>query len=61
MFDCAAQFAHTSLNRELLQGPDLTNNIVGVLNRFRQEFVGLVADIRSMFHQVRVDPGIVMR
>ena len=56
VFDCAAQFAHTSLNRQLLQGPDLTNNIVGVLTRFRQEFVGLVADIQSMFHQVRVEP-----
>ena len=56
VFDCAAQFAHMSLNRQLLQGPDLTNNIVGVLTRFRQEFVGLVANIQSMFHQVRVEP-----
>ena len=56
VFDCAAQFAHTSLNHQLLQGPDLTNNIVGVLTRFRQEFVGLVANIQSMFHQVRVEP-----
>ena len=40
VFDCAAQFAHMSLNRRLLQGPDYTNNIVGVLTRFRQEFVG---------------------
>ena len=56
VFDCVAQFAHTSLNRQLLQGPDLTNNIVGVLTRFRQEFVGRVADIPSMFHQVRVEP-----
>lgn len=56
VFDCAAQFVHTSLSRQLLQGPDLTNNIVGVLTRFRQEFVDLVADIQSMFHQVRVEP-----
>ena len=56
VFDCAAQFAHTSFNRQLLQGPDLTNSIVGVLTRFPQEFVGLVADIQAMFHQVRVEP-----
>ena len=56
VFDCAAQFAHMSLKRQLLQGPDLTNNIVGVLTRFCQEFVGLVANIQSMFHQVRVEP-----
>lgn len=44
------------MNQQLLQGPDLTNRIVGVLSRFRQETVGLVADIQSMFHQVRVEP-----
>ena len=56
VFDCAAQFAQTSLSKQLLQGPDLTNCIVGVLSRFRQETVGLTADIQSMFHQVRVEP-----
>lgn len=56
VFDCAAQFAQTSLNQQLLQGPDLINRIVGVLRRFRQETVGLIADIQSMFHRVRVEP-----
>lgn len=56
VFDCAAQFAKTSLNQQLLQGPDLTNRIVGVLSRFRQETVGLAGDIQSVFHQVRVEP-----
>ena len=56
VFDCTAQFAQTSLNKQLWQGPDLTNCIVGVLSRFRQETVGLAADIQSMFHQVRVEP-----
>lgn len=56
VFDYAAQFAQTSLNKQLWQGPDLTNRIVGVLSRFRQETVGLAADIQSMFHQVRVEP-----
>ena len=56
VFDCAAQFAQTSLNKQLLQGPDLTNRIVGVLSHFRQEAVGLTANIQSMFHQVRVEP-----
>jgi len=43
------------LNDRLLQGPDLTNNLVGVLIRFRQKPIALVADIKSMFSQVRVD------
>ena len=43
-----------SLNNKLLQGPDLTNSLVGVLIRFRQENVVIMADIEAMFHQVRV-------
>ncbi|KAL9984440.1 hypothetical protein ACROYT_G006731 [Oculina patagonica] len=56
VFDCAAKFKDTSLNDQLLQGPDLTNELVGVLIRFRQEPVAMVADVEGMFHQVRVAP-----
>lgn len=41
----------------LLQGPTLNNNLIGVLMRFREEPAAVVADIESMFHQVRVDPS----
>ena len=57
VFDCAAKYQGTSLNDQLLQGPDLTNNLVGVLTRFRQEPVALMADVQSMFHQVRISPN----
>ena len=53
VFHCGAGYQGTSLNSELL-GPDLTDSLVGVLLRFRSEPVALMADIRSMFHQVRV-------
>ena len=43
------------MNKELLQGPHLTNTLLGVLIRFRQGPVALMADIDAMFHQVRVD------
>ncbi|XP_063067987.1 uncharacterized protein LOC134459559 [Engraulis encrasicolus] len=54
VFDCGASFCGKALNAELLKGPDLTNSLVSVLNRFRQEPVGLMADITAMFHQVKV-------
>ena len=56
VFDCAAKFQNTSLNDQLLQGPDFTNSLVGVLLRFREERVALMADVEKMFHQVKVKP-----
>ena len=56
VFDCAASFQGTSLNKQLLQGPDNTNSMIGVLFRFRPHSVAVVGDICNMFHQVRVDP-----
>lgn len=53
-FDSSLSFQGISLNSTLIQGPNLTSNLVGVLLRFRQEPVALMADIESMFHQVRV-------
>ena len=40
----------------MLQGPDLTNKLVGVLTRFRLHPVAVMADIEAMFHQVKVQP-----
>jgi len=56
VFDCSARYKGTSLNDQLLQGPDLTNSLTGVLTRFRQEPVALMSDIEAMFHQVHVLP-----
>lgn len=52
LFDCSAKHHGTSLNDNILLGPDLTNNLVGVLTRFRQEPFAVMGDIEAMFHQV---------
>ena len=56
LFDCAAKFNGISLNDKLIKGPDLANSSVGVLTRFRKDKVALVADVKAMFHQIKVDP-----
>ena len=55
VFDCSAYCQGTSLNDHILQGPDLTNGLIGVLVRFRQERIALMCDVEKMFHQFRVD------
>ena len=56
VFDCGASYKGQSLNEELLQGPDLTSSLIGVVTRFRREPVVIMADIEAMFHQVQVPP-----
>ena len=54
VFDCSAKFNGISINKELLSGPDLTNQLVGALIGFHQEQVAVIGDIESMFYQVWV-------
>lgn len=54
VFDCGATHQGTSLNAQLLQGPNLTNSLIGVLTRSRQKSIALMTDIETMFHQVKV-------
>ncbi|XP_066922156.1 uncharacterized protein [Clytia hemisphaerica] len=55
VFDCSAECHNYCLNKELLQGPDMTNQLIGVLTRFRQGPIAVMADIETMFHHVRVE------
>lgn len=55
VFDCSARYKDTCLNDHLLQGPDLINNLAGILMRFRQHPIVLMCDIEKMFHQFHVD------
>ena len=54
IFHCTAEFARTSLNKQLIAGLDLTNQLVGVLTSFAEAQIAYMADTEAMFHQVRV-------
>ena len=56
VFDAASLHNGVSLNNQWLQGPDLTNSLLGILLRFRQYPIALVADKEGMFNQVKVPP-----
>ena len=44
------------LNEYWAKGPDVLNNLVGVLIRFRENQVALMGDIRKMYHTVKTKP-----
>lgn len=54
VFDCEASYQGVTLNDQLLQGPNLTSALLGVITRFRQEEVAVMADVEAMFYQVKV-------
>ena len=49
VFDCSLEYLRYALNKQLIPGPDLTNQIVGVLIRFREEQVAFMGDTEAMF------------
>ena len=50
VFNCRAPYRGTSLNDELLGGPDLNNPLRSVLLRFREFSVALSFDLKHMFN-----------
>ncbi|XP_070203432.1 uncharacterized protein [Littorina saxatilis] len=55
VFDSSAVYEGHSLNSMLLSGPDLTNNLIGILLRFRRDSCAVSVDIEQMFYQFFVD------
>nr|XP_006811455.1 PREDICTED: uncharacterized protein LOC102805443 [Saccoglossus kowalevskii] len=54
VFNCSAKWQGVSLNELLLHGPDLTNNLLGILLRFRQEPVALMVNTQPDVYQMAI-------
>lgn len=52
--DAAANVQETSLNSLLLTGPDLLSLLVDIIFRFRDDKIGVTADVREMFPQIKI-------
>ena len=54
VFDCSAEYNGMSINERSMSGPNLTNQIISILGKFRKDFEAITADIEAMFYQAFV-------
>ncbi|XP_053699022.1 uncharacterized protein LOC128745992 [Sabethes cyaneus] len=57
VWDAAATVEGVSLNSQLLKGPDMLTPLVSVIVGFRERRVAFGADVREMYHQLRIIEG----
>ena len=53
-FDSGAEFNGIFINKELIPGPALENQLFGVLKRFRENKIAFMADIEKIYFQIFV-------
>ena len=54
VFNSSAAFQGHRLNDYWMKGPDLLNDLFGVLLRFREHQVAFLGDISKMYHRIRI-------
>ena len=54
VFNSSATYKGHSLNDYWYKGPDLLNNLFGVILRFREKEVAVVGDISKMYHMIAI-------
>ena len=55
VFSSSAKFQGHTVNEYWAKGPDLLNNLLDVLIRFRENQIAISGDIRKMYHAVKID------
>ena len=53
VFNSSANYMGHVLNQYWAKGPDLLNNLLGILVRFRENETALMGDIKKMYHTVK--------
>ena len=53
--NAASKFRGQSLNTNVLTGPDQLNSLLGVLMRFRENQIAVLADIEGMFIKIAIN------
>ena len=54
VFNTSAKFLNVALNDYWATGPNLMNNLLGVLLRFCENYFAIVGDIKRMYHTIRI-------
>ena len=54
VLNSSAKFMNHTLNDYWVKRPDLINNLLGILLRFRRNVVGVAGDISKMYHTVKI-------
>ena len=58
VFNPSASYKGVALNDFWAKGPDLLNNQLGVLLRFRQYSCAVAGDIKKMYNSIKLAPGL---
>ena len=54
VFNSSSNYRGHILNDYWAKGSSLINNLQGILLRFRENFVGVVGDIKKMYHSIQL-------